>query len=397
MVKIGSTPPFHQPSEPNKPKKPKKKEAHEAHRAHSKEPKGSRKKQLQRFAKAHPPPASVEQLRAEHKGSKSSDFSVNVPYRYQWENNGGYCGECCTIASGMMYGQWMSQFDAREMAWSETHPKDRPPGGDQQCQLLLGVNDKATATKMHLNSITYPGDTSGTTTQDFLVWVKQMVSEGYPTTIGLFMNENYFYGKSDPTAGDTEYDHIVSVTKVVSKYNDGKYHGDDVIYFSDNGLNESHGGSGHIFSMTFDQLQATRQQANKSGGQIYSLRNDGDDYCIAITGIMGQTKDMPSVRVDTSRVDEDPPIDDKSTDRPTPENLSLTVTLTGLKPNVKYYLYRYDDVDKVPNSSFNAHDKDAYEKIPIEITSGSTYVIHENITSDQQVFYRAVPADDPNA
>src|ERR1700689_2932005 len=32
---------------------------------------------------------------------------------YQWESNDGYCGESSLISSGLINGQWMSQYSAR--------------------------------------------------------------------------------------------------------------------------------------------------------------------------------------------------------------------------------------------------------------------------------------------
>ena len=49
------------------------------------------------------------------------------------------------------------------------------------------------------------------------------------------MNQYLFYGDTKLLAGDTDYDHIVPVIQVDSKYDDDLYHEDDIIYFSDNG------------------------------------------------------------------------------------------------------------------------------------------------------------------
>jgi len=102
----------------------------------------------------------------------------NLPPRLQWGANKGYCGEVSFISAGMYYGQYVSQYDARALA---------SPGVAQNMtssQLLLGVNDAAAATKMHLNYSTW--DNSGTSnTNNFLLWVKSKVAAGYPVVIGL--------------------------------------------------------------------------------------------------------------------------------------------------------------------------------------------------------------------
>jgi hypothetical protein len=70
MVKISPTPPSPQPSEPSKPEQAK---VHPHHRARQKEPNRSHKKQLQRFAKANPPPPSVEKAKAEFKKTQKPE------------------------------------------------------------------------------------------------------------------------------------------------------------------------------------------------------------------------------------------------------------------------------------------------------------------------------------
>ena len=39
-----------------------------------------------------------------------------IPPRYQWEHNGGYCGETSMISAGLYYGQYLSQYDVRTIA-----------------------------------------------------------------------------------------------------------------------------------------------------------------------------------------------------------------------------------------------------------------------------------------
>ena len=50
------------------------------------------------------------------------------------------------------------------------------------------------------------------------------------------MNHYLFYRSNDINAGFKEYDHIVSVTKIESNYDDDNYHDDDIITIADHGL-----------------------------------------------------------------------------------------------------------------------------------------------------------------
>lgn len=49
------------------------------------------------------------------------------------------------------------------------------------------------------------------------------------------MNQFVFYKNKSPSAGEAEYDHIVSVIGFDSNYDDNLYHPDDVIHISDHG------------------------------------------------------------------------------------------------------------------------------------------------------------------
>ncbi len=311
-----------------------------------------------------------------------------IPPRYQWDANAGYCGEVSLISAGLYYGQYVSQYDARSIAIN---------GGLQsKKQLLLGVNDTHAASQMHLNYIEW-NTAEEESTPDFLVWVRQQVVQGYPVCIGIFTNEYRFYGNTNPLAGDGDYDHIVPVYAVDSYYslNDPTYHGDDILHFIDNGLWGDESNPPYFFSYAFDDFQASRRQANAKNGEIYSLSNIGNNYGIAITGVMDLNGDTLPVRLATSVNDEVPPIKNGMNVRPEPMPLTLTITVSNLEPGVSYYLYRYDDFSSVPNSQFNAHAKQASECWPVKISTGSVYFMTQSISSDEIAVYRCVRADAP--
>jgi hypothetical protein len=314
----------------------------------------------------------------------------NIPPRLQWNANSGYCGEVVMISAGLYYGQYLSQYDARAIA------SPNIPQSDKRSALLLGVNALSAAKKMHLNAVEWKSY-SGRSTDQFLEWVKKNVAKGYPVGIGTYINEYQFNGRTNPNAGDPEYDHIVSVYGVKSQYPLAvpRYSGQDVISFSDNGL---WGGPHHHpykFKSTFADFKATRQQANAKDGPLYSVPDNVPDYGIAIKGVIDLDGDTLPVRVATNVNYEKPSMRRGSNKRPKPMPLTLTITVSGLKPHVKYNLYRYNDVKDVPNSKFNAHAKNASQHWEIEIDSGSTYVFKQKIQSDDMVIYRAVKASAP--
>lgn len=310
---------------------------------------------------------------------------VDLPPRWQWDENHGYCGEVSLISAGLYYGQYLSQYDARACVCE---------GAQQNSdQLLLGENDVYAAAKMHLKVVAWD-TTSEQNTNQFLTWIKKNVLKGYPVVIGVYSNEFLLYGNSDANAGDKQYDHIVPVTAIATNFplSDPAYHGEDVIFFSDNGLWCEHTDPQYIFHYGFDAFQADRVDANQPNGSVYSLCNNGKNYGLAVTGVIDLNGETLPVRVATNFNCEEPEIDDGSNQRPAPTPLTLTITVSNLVPNVRYTLYRYNKLENVPNSQFNAHADDAHESWPIQISSGSTFVMTEQIQSDEIAVYRAVKA-----
>lgn len=312
-----------------------------------------------------------------------------IPPRLQWDENNGYCGEVALVSAGLYFGEFLSQYDTREIAGNDE------PQYDQSAQLLLGVNDASTATKMHLS---YSQWTPGKhpTARDFLAWVKGEVAKGYPVLIGLYTNEYLFYGSTKPNAGDPNYDHIVIVTGVRSAHAltwPPAYYPSDVLTFSDNGLwtGTANGRPQYTFSYPFGSFQANREQANAENGSIYSLPDAVRDYGIAITGVIDESHETVPVHVATSVNYESPQIVNGSDTRPSPMAMTVTVTVSGLHAGTEYHLYRYDSASSVPNGSFNAH-KSAASNVWSFTAAGTTYELVQSIESDDEVIYRAVPA-----
>jgi len=313
-----------------------------------------------------------------------------LPSRLQWNANNGYCGEVSFISAGLHFGQYISQYDARALA---------SPGVAQNLassQLLLGVNDASAAKKMHLKSTSWNNSGSASGASSFLVWVKTNVVAGYPVIIGLYNNEALLYNDPNPSAGNSEYDHIVLVTgagSYTSLSDSTNYYASDLIQFSDHGLwTGSNGNPSYIFKSTLGAIQATRQQANVPTAPIYSLSSNNKNYGIAITGILDDNNDTVPVRLTTSQNYESPEIVEQSDARPAPSSITLTVTVSNLKPGVAYNLYRYNSMASVPNSAFNKNASQAIQYWPINISSGTTYQRTDTIKSNEVSVYRAVPA-----
>lgn len=314
-----------------------------------------------------------------------------IPPRQQWTANFGYCGEVALISAGLYYGQYVSQYDARAVASRNMRQSKA------ESQLLLGVNDSHAAAQLHLNAVEWRS-TATPNANDFLAWVKRNAAAGYPVAIGVFENLHAFEGKEDPNAGDAEYDHIALVTGVSSKRplsGASAYDKDDVIAFSDHGLWSPSGQAAFYYRYAFGAFQASRAEANAKTGPIYSLARGGRNYGLAITGIIDHDGKTLPVRLTTSRNDERPAMTEGSDTRPAAGELTLTATVSGLKPGVPYTLYRYDDLQSVPDAAFNAKVANASRKWKIAIAAGSTFSVKEKISSNQIAVYRAVPDTAP--
>lgn len=308
----------------------------------------------------------------------------DIPPRLEWNANKGYCGEVALISAGLYYGQYMSQYTARAIAI-----KNKPQTNGE---LLLGVNAKYAANKMHLKSVQWKTAKEKSTDQ-FLTWVKHNVAKGFPVAIGVYTNEYLFYGNTNPNAGDPVYDHIVAVYGFSSQFPlNSTYHGKDIIYFSDNGLWGNRKNPPYLFDYMCNNFQADRQQANAKNGSIYSLADGGVNYGIAITGVIDLDNDTLPVRVQTNVNYEKPSIKNHSNQEPPSMPLVLKITVSNLKRCVLYNLYKYDNVESVPNSRFNANASRAVKKWPIKISSGTSITLTDNISSNETAIYRAVMA-----
>jgi len=321
---------------------------------------------------------------------KRYSVTLPVPLRRQFDANFGYCGETSLISAGLIFGQYLSQYDVRALA------SPGQPQSAQSSQLLVGVNDQAAATRVHLRSKRYLAPQS--TPRTFLTWIKGEVMAKHPVVMGVFTNSYLFDDTTDPNGGEAEYDHIVTVTGVSSSHpltSPATYYADDTVTFTDHGIwtGTTSGLSQYVFTYPFGAFAKTRQQANAKTGSVYSLPSGVPNYGLSITGVADDSREALPVLVTTS-VNSEGQMRDGSNTRPPSSNLTVTATISGLRANVAYKLYRYNSAASVPNSQFNANAARA-AFVRTFVATGSTFVITQSIRSSDQVFYRAVPASSP--
>lgn len=321
----------------------------------------------------------------------TNTHSNDIPPRFQWEANYGYCGEVAMISAGLYYGQYASQYDVRALA-SRNIDQTR-----EDSQLLLSANDLRAAARMRLKASAWK-EADEPDARAFLTWVKKNVLAGHPVIIGIYYNFGTFENNPSALAGDEDYDHIVPVTGITSRHpleGPVTYHGDDMLTLSDNGFWAPDGPPVYLMNYGFDAMQASREEANSEAHPDYSLAGAGRHFGVAITGIVDKDGQTLPVRLTTDVNHETPEMKQGQKDRPAASEVTLTVDISGLKPGTDYRLYRYDSFDNVPESGFNALAYKAAKSWRIRVESGSAYTIKEQIRSDQVAIYRAVPVTAP--
>ena len=311
--------------------------------------------------------------------------SVDLAPRLQWNANYGYCGEISFISAGMYFGQYTSQWTARELA----------SGGMKQTaeesQLLLGVNDLAAADRMRLEVVAFDSE-SQESVAEYLTWIKSMLMRGTPVIIGVLMRLD----EADSAyPGSREYDHIVPVLAVVSKSRlrpgERRYRPTDALIISDNsGLT-----SESLYRLPFASSQRTRSAANAPGAPEYSLRNRPMNYATTVLGVRDVDGVTIPVRLTGSLDGEGVQDVTWLNTQPAGQPLELTATVSIPDSSQEYRVYLYDDFDEVPIRGFNAAAGQAIQSWTIPAGTPATWSTTISTTSDQTRVFRAVPVTAP--
>ena len=311
--------------------------------------------------------------------------SVDLAPRLQWNANYGYCGETSFISAGMYFGQYTSQWTARDLA----------SGGMKQTaeesQLLLGVNDLAAADRMRLEAVAFDSE-SQESVAEYLTWIKSMIMREKPVIIGVLMRLD----EADSTyPGSWEYDHIVPVLAVASKARmrpgERRYRPTDALIISDNsGLT-----SESLYRLPFASSQRSRSAANASEAPAYSLRNRPMNYATTVLGVRDADGVTIPVRLTGSLDGEGVQDETWLTAQPAGRPLELTATVSIPDPGQEYRVYLYDDFDKVPIRGFNAAADQAIASWTIPAGSGPTWSTTISTSSDRTSVFRAVPVTAP--
>jgi len=332
--------------------------------------------------------------------------------RNQWLHNKGYCGEVSCVMAGLKFGQYLSQYDVRDIST-----------GSQQKHYLVGDNDIETAQRLKLVGEEWPGadchDAFDTCTKQLLGWIKKMVRRGHAVTITVYMNQWLFHGNKNLSAGHFDYDHIVSVDSIESQFDDELYHPTDVIVIEDHALwdprfvcqqlhQTPYTGCDwlppYLMRYYFKDFMGSRERANDPEGNVYTLPSTTQNYAFAHTGPADDDGVLQRVRVDTNLNYETPEIADLTDIRPPAMPLVITIRVSGLQPGEHYKLYRYNNETLVPSMNFNANASSAVQVFDVQGQNfaakpgsppNSTFLMTQDIMSDEKAIYRCVHVDAP--
>ncbi len=245
---------------------------------------------------------------------------LDITPRLMWNEFNGYCGETSFICAGLYYGQYYSQYDMRTHAYYKGHK------AQTDCQLLLGVNDIEAARRSDLNYTPHKFYDH----KDCLAWIKHMIYLGHPVAVGLYMNNSIFQDGST----DGEYDHIVLVTGFESKHklDDGLFHEEDIIIFSDHGLytpNEPNNPP-FLFARKCSDFVRDRKDSSKKNAPAYSLPKDAQHVGV----FKGRYSSLP-LQLRPAKNSEIPDIH-KNGKRPTARPLNISAFVDNLDPFSRY-------------------------------------------------------------
>jgi len=293
-------------------------------------------------------------------------LTAYLPMREQWFANFGYCGETSFIQSGLLYGQYMSQWDFRDrLSHHQSSSSD---------QLLLGVNDAAAANLLGLAYETFANNDVG----QFMAWAQGHTKQGHPVVTAVLENFGknlpFFYTLSPEMApGQSEYDHIVTLVDVSGSSMD-----DYTFTIYDHGL----WGTAGSFTFKAKDVTNSREGANAAATPYSIVDSSQKKYGIALTGPATVIPNQFPVYVVTDPNQERPKMKEKQEAKPTARPMTLTATAYGLQPSANYVAYMYNSL--APSTAVQTWPFTA---------QGTTYTLPSvTIMADQVALFRCYSA-----
>eukprot|EP00928_Gymnodinium_smaydae_P092430 TRINITY_DN76309_c0_g1_i1.p1 TRINITY_DN76309_c0_g1~~TRINITY_DN76309_c0_g1_i1.p1 ORF type:complete len:365 (-),score=47.18 TRINITY_DN76309_c0_g1_i1:189-1283(-) len=300
------------------------------------------------------------------KPEKAHELILPVQAGLQWMNDGGYCGSWSIQRAVLAKGAWISQGQVR------AHAK---PGGGHDTEILATNIDAALqALKLKFEGFDYkhlPTPQADAYRQwikkslvagNAVVWMIMQPGEGYPVYSQL--PNNSYYGHIEPVVGILS-DHPLNDTRV--------YDDDYIVHFTDADF--------HSYYRTMASLPETAKKCGLAQGNCHSdyvgypAINDQYGFGWSIQGFADEKTSLPiSLQVNQWHEPEGSSIP-----------LKGTLTISGLKKDGKYAVYRWDSVE----SAFDYSKPHSVHRFSASADS-QVYADAEAISSSGTTYYRCI-------
>ena len=251
-----------------------------------------------------------------------------VSPRIQWDDAGGYCGSMAVQDVALGKGAWVSQQQVRD----HTHP-----GGGHDNE-ILATNIELALTNLKLKFDAFDYKTTPVPQADaYRTWIKKHLVAGNGIA-WMIMLEGGCYPVY-PGLPYGYYSHVEPVYGIYSNHpftNDGKWYDDDILV---------HGTDAdtHSYYRRFDSLPAgvNGHNCSECGGGYLGFPCIYEQYGFGYS-ITDLDDDKPGMPLSLAVDDASEP-DTRSGAHPI--KFHGTVTVSNLKPNGNYTIFRWDDID----------------------------------------------------
>ncbi len=299
--------------------------------------------------------------------------ALPIRNRSQWQENNGYCGEMSLQECALYFGIYASQAHIRAV-FDPTQQNDLVQISEWVQTLdALGLQAEFFPTK----------ETPTPQYKAFSVWAKKHLARNRPVITTCYIAGIETDDSTSILENTNKVDHIITLTGFVAD-DLLEYSSDDTFTFNHHIDKITSGlpGAPFAFSQRARWLFDTR--AMKGGGATYGYAIQKEvNYGLAITGVIGETKDERPVRLELDRITEPNIIAGEK-----PMALKAAIRVENLTPGLKYVLYRYNDPAAVPLK--NHAEQPAASRISFQ-ASGRVEKFNDSIPSDGVAIYRCLP------
>jgi hypothetical protein len=281
--------------------------------------------------------------------------NLPIPPRLQWDELGGYCGECSIQQAALYFGTYVSQYASRAII-----------NPNQKSQLLVGMNDQAVLSALRLKSAEFNfNQASNQQFAGYFGWVKQHLKLNRPVMITAYVK-----GLNDP-----DYDHIMLATGFTSS-NSTSYLPTDRLFFND----------------CFNPTRTTRIASTLPDNRRMRVNGARYEFCIpanvcygcAITGIQDTSGAALPVRIQLADWSEPDVMAGEA-----PIMLAGTVSVSGLTAGDSYSLYRYNSHQNVPTANYARSNHTSAVNF---VANTPTVTFPVTLSSNGVAVFRCLPA-----